>query len=259
MRTKLIFKLLVICISLLIFQACQKDSDNPTSSSNLSGKGTDYLPISSGKLLSAKVSGTTSDYDSLGNVTDFTQVNNQTYTCSIGASTVIRNMISYPIYYYNNNNRSTLGGYLSNDNDEIIGFTKSYNDPEGIILPSELTIGKEWIVNPQSPPAKQIKAKYLESFDSFTNSTGNSYKNVINIHIAFIDSTNSKNYFSNGYNITYLKTIIDANIYLAQGIGIIGAKLNNSEQISKTNYKWGTYTYNYYKRQITTGTVGAIN
>ncbi len=57
------------------------------------------------------------------------------------------------------------------------------------------------------------------------------------------------------YGIT--QEIFNANIYLAKGIGIIGVKLNNFEEIS--DYRYIQYNYHYYLRRTAVGEMGVID
>jgi len=259
MKTKIISGILIICVSFMVFYSCQKDNGSPTSPSNFSAKGSDYCPFNSGNIVYVKISGSSAIYDSLGNITSTTQISNQAYSGSLGTSAMVNNMLSYPVYYYNRNNSSTRAGYLTNNSGEIIGFTNSNNDPNLTLLPANLTIGMEWIVNPQSSTNEQIKGKIIEALDSYTNSTGNSYQNVINLNLSLKDSTIATNIITGGYDKEYERIICDANLYFAKGIGIVGATLNNYERIQKVNYRSGTYTYNFYKRQQTNGVCGVSN
>lgn len=259
MRVKIISIIIITCISFMVFYSCQKDNSNPTSPSNFSAKGSDYFSLTSGRSINVKISGNTTVFDSLGNIVKATQINNQVGGGSIGTSAMVNNMLSYPIYYYNDNNSGTRAGYLTNNNSEIVGFTNSNNDPNLTILPANLTIGMEWIVNPQSSSNAQIKGKLIEALDNYTNSAGNSYQNVINLFLSLKDSVSVTNPVTGGYDKEYERIIGDANIYFAKGIGIVGGKLNNYERIKKINYRSGTYKYNFYKRQQTNGVSGVTN
>jgi len=260
MKAKLPFELLIIC---LIFSfctsGCNKDSSNPASSSNFNGKGSDYFPVSSGKILSATISGTATVYDSLGNAINFNQITNQTYSGSFGSSTTIRNMNANPIFYFVNNS-SQLAGYLANSNGDLVGFDQHSSNPIVTIIPSDISVGKEWIINPQSSPSQQIKVKIIESLNTYKNSVGITYPNVINLYITYKDSVGSTYYYDqNNYYKWYTKDVSDGNIYFAKGIGFVGAKLNNYEEIKKAYQKYGSNIYNYYQRTKVTGIMGATN
>jgi len=259
MKEKILSLFFVFTVLSLFFVGCKKDDSNPVSDSNFSGKSSDYLPISSGKILNAKVSGSTTEYDSLGRVTDFSQISNETYSGTIGASTFIRNMNANPVFG-NDKGESKLVGYLSNNNGDIIGFDNNSNSESVIILPAELTVGKEWIVNPQSPVNKQFKVKLVKFLNSFTNSAGKTFQNTINISVTYKDSTGgieNNEWYSGSW---YEKEFINGNIYLAKGIGIVGAKVNDYEYVEKSNYHdtYGNY-YNYYKKTKANGEVGIID
>ncbi len=260
MRTRLIYSVLFTCFSLFVFYGCSKDSSNPTAPSNFSAKGAEYLPLTSGKILNAKVSITSTDYDSLGNVTNYNQINNQIYSGSIGAATLIRNVTANPIYYYDKkHNLSKLAGYLTNNSDEIIALAISQNSPNFTILPTEIKIGTEWIVDPQSSPRNQVKVKLTEVLENYTNSAGISFQNVIKLNITYKDSTGETNQWSDEYWMRYQKEVLNANIYLSKGIGIVGIKLNNFEKIIKEVYISKSYSYNYYYRSETNGELGITN
>lgn len=258
MKSKVISGLLIVCISVVVFYSCSKDSSNPTDPSNFSAKGTDYFPISSGKILSGVISGSTTVYDSLGKVTAFDQLNNQTFSGSIGASTVIRNMTANPIYF-NERNSSQLGGYITNNNGEIIGFDKSFNSPTIILLPSDLKIGKEWIANPQSPVNAQIKFKLTEVLNNFTNSAGKTFQTTINILVSYKDSTGGTEYYYGYPYKWYEKTSFNGNLYLSKGVGIVGVRLNDYEDIIKENYNSNSYRINNYKKTKANGSIGIMD
>jgi hypothetical protein len=260
MKTKLTFELLIVCMVFLFCNSgCNKDSSNPASSSISTGKGSDYFPISSGKILSATISGTATVYDSLGNATNLTQISNQTYNGSFGSSTIIRNMNSNPVFYYINNS-SQLVGYLSNSNGDLVGFDQHSSNPIVTIIPSDISVGKEWIINPQSSPSQQVKVKIIESLNTYKNSVGITYQNVINLYITYKDSAGSTYYYDqNNYYKYYTKNVSDGNIYFAKGIGFVGAKLNNYDEIKKAYEKYNSNIYNYYQRTKVTGEMGTTN
>ncbi len=256
MRTKIFHLLFIFIIALFSFYGCKKDESNPVNNSNFSAEGSDYLPVTSGKILNVKVSGSTTVYDSLGSVISFTQISDENYNGTIGALVFIRNMNANPIFG-NDKGKSNLICYISNNNGEIVGFYK--NSQNFIILPSELTIGKEWIANPQSPVNEQIRVKLVETLNSFTNSAGKVFQNIINLSVTSIDSLGGTNYYNDGSSyIWYYKKLLNGNIYLSKGIGIIGIKLNAYEETEKGNYST-LGEYNYYKRTKVNGVIGIID
>jgi hypothetical protein len=253
MRTKSIPSLLVFCFFLLLAQnGCKQDSSNPAEPSNFSAKGADYLPISAGQIINARASGTATEYDSLGNVTSFSQINNQAYSGSVGPSTSIRSMNANPIFG-NDKGKSRLLCYLANNNGEIDGFDNLINSQIAIALPSEITVGKEWVANPQSPANEQFKIKVIEALNSYTNSAGKSFQGVINLSVTcnnlIVDTTQ--------YGSWYYKMAVDANIYLSKGIGIAEAKLNAYEEIYKLNYF--SFPYAYYRKTKANGVIGFVD
>ena len=258
MKEQILSLFFVFIVTSLFFAGCKKDDSNLVNDSSFSGKGSDYLPISSGKILNAKVSGATTEYDSLGRVTEFSQISNETYNGTIGVTTFIRNMNANPIFG-NDKGNSKLIGYLSNNNGEIIGFDNNTNSQLAIVLPNELTIGKEWVVNPQSPIGEQFKVKLVEFPNSFTHSASKTFQNTINISVTYKDSTGGSG--SNGwsFNSWYEKTSISGNIYLSKGIGIVGAKVIDYEYVGKSNYHSIYDDFNYYKKTKTNGEVGIID
>jgi len=258
MKANILSLFFVLIIASLFFAGCKKDDSNPINDSNFSGKGSDYLPISSGKILNAKVSGSTTEYDSLGRVIAFSQISNETYNGTIGVSTFIRNMNANPIFG-NDEGNSELIGYLSNNNGEIIGFDNNTNSQAAVILPAELTVGKEWVVNPQSPLNEQFKVKLVEFLNSFTNSAGKTFQNTINILVTYKDSTGGIENYGWYFGSWYEKKSIKGNIYLAKGIGIVGAKVNDYEYVGKSNYHNTFGDYNYYKKTKANGEVGIID
>ncbi|RJQ65092.1 MAG: hypothetical protein C4517_00670 [Stygiobacter sp.] len=258
MKKEVVSLAILICISSFYFYSCSKDSSSPTSSSNFSGKAVDYFPISSGKIINMRIQAGSTVFDSLGNATNFTQINNESYSCTLGGSTVVRNMNANPLFG-SYNNSSTLLGYFAILNGDIIGFSHSSSDPTATILASDLTIGKEWVANPQSPFNRQVKVKLIEALNNYTNSAGQSFNNVINLYISYKDSSNEYHSFSYGSEQKYSKIVVDANLYFAKGIGIVGAKLNNSDQTKKVISKFGPSRRISYRREKTSGMVGIIN
>ncbi len=250
---KNIVLIFTFAISLFFIADCKKEDNNPVNDSNISTTDSDYLPISSGETLNAVVSYTVTEYDESGNVTNFLQVANENYTGTIGASTLIRNMNANPLFG-NDKGQNKLIGYLSKNNSEILGFDKSPNSPLAIILPAELKVGTEWVANPQSPENQQYKIKCIESLSNFTNSAGKTFKNTINVSVTYSSSKTTTNDMSSS---TYSENI-DGNIYLASGIGIVGAKLNEYEAISQFSYRIGGYSYTDYNKIKVEGMLGIL-
>lgn len=250
--------LLSIIIIIIIFSnlGCKNQSNNPLSPSNFTGSGQDYLPVIANKQLSIKVTASSTQYDSLGRVTDMQQIAGQTFKGYFGSMTFLKNMNATPVFGFDNNDNSHIIGYYSNSNGNILGTN---NDPSGTIvtlLPNELKINDEWVANPQSPANQQIKIKLKEALDNYTNSAGNSYSNVINLSIT-LNYTDSTNNHINGYYYSYTKQAANINLYLAKGIGIIGSTLN-FEEIIKYNEVYNGNSYSSYSRIELNGTAGVL-
>ena len=228
---------------------CKNDSSNPVNEINFSGQGADYQPLVAGRAFSAKITGTLSDYDSLGNLMEYSQMTNQSYTGNFGVFSNVRNLNVLSVYA-NENGRNELICYLNSNNGSITGFGKNPINPIGLILPSNLEVGQEWVVNPASPPSKQFKIKFIEALNSFANSAGNTFQNTINLHFIFSDSTVDN---SNYYNQYYTRKV-DANVYLAKEVGVVGVKVNNYQEVVSLHY-YGLYTYDYYIKRIVNGEI----
>lgn len=261
MKGKVLSLFFFSTVVLFAIISCTKDDSNPLSNSNFSGIGSDYLPLSSGHIINAMVSGSATEYDSLGRVTDFSQISNEPYNSTIGASTFLRNVNAFPIFG-NNNNQSELAGYLSNNNGEIIGFDNVTNSQSVVVLPAELSAGKEWVINPNSPVNEQFKAKLIENLISFTNSAGRTFQNVIKIEISYNDLS-SGTYDPPMNGSWYEKRDIEGNIFLAKGVGIVGAIVNNYEHVEKVNVSYSFFgnitQYGYYKKIKASGEIGITN
>ena len=244
---KKIFNHLVFFIFiLLVFSGCKKNESNPVNDTGSSTHGSDYLPLTSSQVFNGSVSGSETVYDSLGNITDFSQISNQIYSGTFGVLSVIRGMDAIPVFA-NDNNHSKLVGYLSNNNGEIIGIDKNATSDLALILPDELEVGKEWIANPQSPASEQCKVKLVEFLGSFTNSAGKTYQNVINLSFTYKDSV--------AYYYYYHTRDIQGNLYLAKDVGVVGAKTNNYEEVEKQYSQF----YSYYKRTKVVGQIGIVD
>ncbi|MHB9011449.1 MAG: hypothetical protein ACYC49_04400 [Ignavibacteriaceae bacterium] len=259
MKNKYVLLLSIIIITVILFNfGCKNQSNNPLSPANFTGSGQDYFPVTSNKQVSIKVSGSATLYDSLGRVTNMQQISGQTYSGYFGTTSDFKNMNATPVYAYNNNGNSTIIGFYSNNNGEIVGTD---NNPSGSIvtlLPNQLNINDVWIVNPQSPVNQQVQIKLIEALDNYTNSAGKSYSNVINLLITY-NYNDSTNYSGNGYYYySYSKEAGSINLYLAKGIGIIGATLNNFEEIYKYNEVYSNNFYSSYSRAELNGTAGVL-
>ena len=250
---KIILNLFVfLFIVLLVFSGCSKNESNPVNNTGSSAHGSDYLPLTSGQTFSGSVSGSQTVYDSAGNITDFSQINNQIYTGTFGVSSVIRGMNATPVFG-NDNNHSKLVGYLASNNGEIIGIDKNASSDLALILPDELEVGKQWIANPQDPANQQCKVTLVEFIGSFTNSAGKTYQNVINLAFTYKDSVTE--YYYGGYYYYDTKSM-QGNLYLAKGIGVVGAKTDGCEEVEG----WFSQYYgNYYQKTKVVGQIGIID
>lgn len=257
MKTKVRYLTILFIVTLFTFYSCDKN-ENPVDNNNLSGKGSDYFPITAGKVITAKVSGTATEYDSMGVVTEFKQITNEVHNGNFGATTFIRNMNANP-FFGNDDGEMKLVGYLFNNNGEIIGFGDDDNNDIIIILPSELSVGKEWVVNPQNPINEQLKLKIIESKNSFTNSAGKTFSNTINISVVFKDSISKTETYFNYTKVKFEKVSIVGNIYIAKGVGIVGAKVVDFEAEEREYvYEFGL-TRSSYKKMKATGEMGIID
>lgn len=226
---------------------CSKDNNNPIDdTTNTTLKGSDFMSLSSGNVIAAKVSGTSTEYDSSGNITGSTSINNEDFSGTIGATTTVRNITVNPLYG-NDNGLTKLIGYLYISNNEVLGFDKSSNSLASVLLPAELSVGKEWIANPQSPTNQQVKLKLVEFLNSFTNSVGKTFQNVIKV-----DETYNYSYTSTDYQES-LKVL--STIYFAKGKGIVEVSLNDYEEI----YKYDYTIWKLYKKTKATGKASLNN
>ncbi len=75
-------------------------------------------------------------------------------------------MTAYPIFG-NDNNKSSFLCFLASNNDEIMGFDELQNSQIVVALPNNMSIGQEWIANPQDPTNQQYKIKLVENLKKF--------------------------------------------------------------------------------------------
>jgi hypothetical protein len=209
------------------------NNNNPINNSNFTAPASDYFPLSPSQVTNAQVSGSVTRYDSTG-VVSFLQISDKKYSLQITASTIIRGMVAHPVFEINNG-RSKLAGYLSNSGNWIVGFERDTSSHTIIVLPQIFTVGKEWVINPGSPSDEQLKCKIAGAFDSYTNSVGKTYSSVVDLLVTHKDSLS----FEGSFGSAYHTTSVVGNIYLAKGVGIVGATLDDYEQIYKSYFDYG--------------------
>ncbi len=254
-KCTLIFSVTVILMIFISF-GCKKN-DNPVDSGSFTGNAQDYFPSTANQQIDAVVSGTVTYYDSLNGVTSMQEITNQDVKCYLGSLTVFRGLNAIPVFGYDNNGNENLAGYFANSNGDIVATDKNPNSYIATILPKQLTINDEWIINSQSSLNRQTHVKLVEALEKYTNSAGNSYSNVIHLYVSYNDSTGYYySYGSGSYYSGYETQNGICNVYLAKGIGLVDIKLNNFTDISKWVYVSSGYNYSGYTKESVNGSVG---
>ncbi|MBA4316774.1 MAG: hypothetical protein C0412_00080 [Flavobacterium sp.] len=249
---------IVIIMVISIFSCKNADDEILSGSESISGSGSEYLPISSNKILRASVTGIQTEYDESGKVTSIENASNFNVSGYIGTTDFVNGFFANQSYIVDVNNKTKFAGYIYSNQGEVLGTDGSPKGYRVTILPSDIKVGREWIINPYDNPNKQFKAKIVEGLESYTNSLNKTYKQVINVYVNYNDSTISK---WTGVNWSYMrinKIKVDANVYLAKGVGVVGVKVNNYEDVNKYTQNYFGQTYYYTYKIIRTGTVGII-
>ena len=213
----------ILILAFLFNAGCNKDENNPTEENITYTKGSDYMPETNGDFESVLITGSFTEYDEYGNITNRIATSKEEYNIIYLPTIVKNNIVGNPVYYEDHYGIK-LFGYLSSNNDAIIGID-TLTKFQAVLLPSELTIGMEWIPNSQRPLKEQVNLKLLEFLGSYTNSSGNTYKNVIKISFNHSSSNSGKSLEINGI------------VYLAKGQGSVELILSNYEEIILSPYK----------------------
>lgn len=210
----------------------------------------DYMPVSSGKSFKAKVTGSSTTYDSTGSMISSEGFNDQIFSAMIGNQTQFENKNVFPVLGYDDKRKEYVAaGYLLNNAGELIGLNNILNDPDVILMPKQITPGQPWKISHPVSGMPPFTIKMVEALNSYTNSEGRTYSNVINLSITYSDSTSSSDPFS--FRLT--QETFSANLFLAKGTGIIELKLSDIG-ISKYTYSSGGAHHGYYYKSVLSGT-----
>jgi len=252
MKSTAFWGVVLTAILITSIGGCKKDDDNPVEQTVFSGKASDYLPPAGPKAVTIRMSGSATEYDSLGNVTESYQVTNQTVSGTIEAATIVGLNTATPITGIDTKNRKVLAGYLFLFNgDAMFAPNDNYagSIPSLILLPSELSVGKEWTLGASSKYIINTKLKLAEYLKSYTNSAGVAYQNVIRVTVTYKDSTvKVENYTNYSMNL-YSYVAWTGDVYFAKGTGFIDAKITNYDKLLKyTETDYGRVS-KYYNRE----------
>ncbi len=251
--------ILIVSISSVIisfsYYSCNKNKDNPVGPDNFTGIAQDYFPSLPNKQMNLNVSGSITRYDTAGNVTEMQQLTNQEYKSYFSETKIFRNLNAIPYFFIDGHGNSQLVGYYANDNGNILIISKNPTGHIFTLLPNELKINDEWtITSPLISTKSQIHFKLAETLNSYTNSAGKSYQNVVTLLITFNDSTsNYADYGGGNYYTSYTKQKYNINLYLAKDIGVIEAKINNFEFINRQYTYYTYYEHLQYIKVVITG------
>jgi hypothetical protein len=228
-------KLSIALIATLALASCKTTtspgSNNNTPDTGTSVYGANYLPLVDNTMMSSHLTGTSYYFDRNGNVTETNQFDND-QRGDIGFVTTRNGLTVHPLFgfdgpgpndFSNHGNPVGYGGFL---NGAFIALDQSTQDPNniGTVLPKVLTVGQSWNGAPAGSNI-QCQGKFVEHFSQFTTKGGTSFTDVIHIYATYLDSSGipliNERKYSGG-----------ADLYFANGIGIIEADMNYMEHLN---------------------------
>lgn len=254
-----------IAILLVLFvSGCNKSSGTSTDSSQASGSGADYFPLSGNQTLSGKVTYQVVAYDSTGQVTGSYAVTGQDMKGYIGAPVTSGNIQGYPLYGYAQDGKTLMPSEVTavQQNQSVVFVAQPGQNIT--MLPKDLSVGTEWVANPFSPPDEQLTLKITEVKPSYVNSAGSTYSDVIVVSASFSDSLVTPNdyrydggssYWYSYHDTTFVEIVAGVELYFARGIGLVEATLSHYDVTDRSSWSDSSYnTYNSPQLQISSGT-----
>jgi hypothetical protein len=229
-------RLSIALIALLAFASC-KTTTSPGSNNNLpdtvtSVYGVAYFPTEENTRMTGHITGTSYDLDKNGNVTETNQGDGDDNWGQIGFITTRNGLTVHPFFglnnagsgdFLNHGNPVGYGGLLDS---AFIAFDELTQNPNNIImvLPKILTVGQSWNPAP-SGSGIQSEAKLVGHLSQFTTKGGTSFNDVIHVYFTGLDS-------SGVYLVNETKYSVDADLYFANGIGVVEADVNHYEYLN---------------------------
>jgi hypothetical protein len=220
-------KLTIALIAILAFASCKSNSStalNGNTSGNLNGA--DYFPLVDNTLFTGHVTGASTDFDINGNITEIDSVDHD-YQAVLGLVGSHDGLTMYPLFAFDDNGSETnngnpvgFGGILDSS---VIALDASTPNAQNAatILPKILTVGQTWTPAPLSSTT-QCQGKLVEHLAQFTSKGGTPYNDVIHVLATYLDSSGTK-------LIDERKLSVNADLYFANGIGLVEADINNYE------------------------------
>jgi len=242
-------KLSFAFLAFLLFASCSNITTPGSSNNNSNGGqfGADYLPLTDNTVWTGHVTGSAQYLDANGNVTQTDEVD-QDYSAALGFVETRAGKSVYPLILSDKHGSQTVGygGILDS---EVFGLNEFSNDAEdaATILPRVLTVGQTWTPAPEALPI-QCQAKLVQRLAQFTTKGGTPYNEVIQVFATYLDSTSQ----FNQYDSTMTKYSANADLYFANGVGLVEADVHSVDYIEFDIYG-GTY-YDFY-HTISGGTV----
>jgi hypothetical protein len=233
----------------IAFWSCKSNSSNPsTDSGTFDTRGSDYMPLQSGQVVSAHFQGVYLGYDINGSLVRMDSMI-QDHTTFIMGATSIFGLPGFSIGAYNDRGVNTNGGrpsgYGAISNDNVYGCDKE-GVQKTLVLPAVLSDGLAWNPDPDGDPA--YKATLVGHMASFTTRNGNTYPNVIQVEATIVDSL----YTGNGASADIRVNNIAATFYFAKDVGPIEVNIHQSEQ---HNYSLEAGVLHGYGRIVLNGVV----
>ncbi|MCU7495183.1 MAG: hypothetical protein HF314_04805 [Ignavibacteria bacterium] len=251
--------LLFVAFFSIVFYSCSKndDSTNPIDQSSFIGLASDYMPVTANQSLKGTINGSITESDSSGAVTHSESWTGIDAEAKIGASTTHKNVNANPILGYNQERgRFDVVGYLYNNGDLMgMNINPDPQEANGLLLPKEFKIGQEWIVNSSAKiNIPRIKVKAAEAMASYVTTSGKTYNNVVRFEVTSYDSVTTENTINYYSKITVIRALSGA-IYLAKGIGLVDAKVDNFSMVATGKQNRGNRNENVYYKSVTKGSL----
>ena len=242
--------LLFFAIPLLVLNfGCSNNSGPGTNNSNALASGSAYLPLPDNALWTAHITGTDSEFDASGSLSQ-TEQTDADYKASLGIAQQRGGRSVFPLFSFEQNGQITNDGnavgYGFTADSEVLGFNESDANDAATILPKTLSVGLTWTPAPEASPI-QCQATLAQHLSSFTNKGGTSYNDVIQVHVTYFDSSSYQ------YSDTSMaKYSANVDFYFANGTGLVEADVHHFEILKFDRY-YGYYSE--FQHSIGSGTV----